>query len=121
MASSPPESGGFLHLTIPTPPESTVTSPSVSSSSLPCARSHPLKPGTSKESSFIVYVDRKLLEISRRYEKRYNDGLEDQSISLENRGYESFGDVAKDLENVVDIVWVSGTRRDFYISLIFLL
>lgn len=78
---------------------------------LPRSRSSPLKPGSLKESNFVVYVDQKLLEISRRYEKRFNVGFEGEpALTTDGVGYESFDQVAKDLENVVDIVWVSGTR-----------
>ncbi|MCJ1353046.1 MAG: hypothetical protein MMC33_003030 [Icmadophila ericetorum] len=91
------EPGGFL-LTLPTPPASTISSPGPHlAPTLPVPRNQPLKSGSSKESSFIAYVDRKLLDISRDYEKRF-DG-----------GYEGFGACAKDLEGVVDVVWVSGT------------
>ena len=31
---------------------------------------------------------------------------------VDGKGYEGFGEVAKDLERVVDIVWVSGTRTE---------
>jgi hypothetical protein len=79
---------------------------------LPHPRSTPLKPGSSKESSFIDYIDRKLLGISRRYEKRYNADFEDEATSgTEGRGYESFAELAKDLEGVIDVVWLSGTRE----------
>ncbi|MCJ1257146.1 hypothetical protein MMC24_004971 [Lignoscripta atroalba] len=109
-SSTPPEPGGFLHPTLPSPPQSTITSPSSVSSTLPQPRLHPLKPGGSKESNFIDYVDRKLLDISRRYEKRFNADMQDQSASeAEGRGYESFGEVAKDMGSVLDVVWVSGT------------
>jgi len=112
-ASERPGPGGFLQPTLPSPPPSSATSASTASSALPRPRNTPLKPGSGKESSFIDYVDNKLLGVSRRYEKRYNANFEDQTTSgIEERGYESFGQVAKDLENVVDVVWVSGTRAD---------
>ena len=115
-SSTPPEPGGFLHPTLPSPPQSTITSPSSVSSTLPQPRLHPLKPGGSKESNFIDYVDRKLLDISRRYEKRFNADMQDQSASeAEGRGYESFGEVAKDMGSVLDVVWVSGTRMCYLI------
>ncbi|KAL2042073.1 hypothetical protein N7G274_005261 [Stereocaulon virgatum] len=105
-----PEPGGFLHPSLPSPPASTATTASTVTSTLPHPRSTPLKPGSSKESSFIDYVDRKLLGISRRYEKRYNADFEDEATSgIEGRGYESFAELAKDLEGVIDVVWVSGT------------
>lgn len=77
---------------------------------MPRPRSTPLKPGSAKESSVIDYVDRKLLEISRRYEKRFNADFEDEATSgIQGRGYESYGELARDLERVIDVVWVSGT------------
>ena len=91
------EPGGFLPA-LPSPPLSAISSPTPHQvPKLPIARNRPLKSGSAKESSFIAYVDRKLLEINRNYEKRF-DG-----------GYEGFGYCARDLEGVVDVVWVSGT------------
>jgi len=116
--------GGFLSPILPSPPPSSVTSPSLAPSTLPTPRAHPLKPGSPKESNFIEYVDRKLLDISGRYEKRFNVGVaadhEEPSqtpqssqtgASSQRRGYESFAELAGDLDSVIDIVWVSGTRR----------
>ena len=112
-ASEPAGPGGFLQPTLPSSPTSTATFISNTPSTLPHSRSTPLKPGSSKESSFIDYVDRKLLGISRRYEKRYNTDFEDEATSgIEGRGYESFGELAKDLNGVIDVVWMSGTRKN---------
>ena len=106
-----PEPGGFFHPILPSPPASSTTAASVPASSLPQPRARPLKPGSSKESSFIDYVDRELLDISRRYEKRFNTGMEGNRMPKgERMGYEGFGEVGRDLERVVDVVWVSGTR-----------
>ena len=108
---SHPGPGGFLQPTLPSPPASTTTSASTATPVLPRPRANPLKPGSSKESSFIDYVDNKMLGVSRRYEKRYNTDFEDEATSgIEGRGYENFGELAKDLEAVIDVVWVSGTR-----------
>lgn len=110
-AETHPGPGGFLQSTLPSPPASTVTSASTATPALPRPRANPLKPGSSKESSFIDYVDNKLLGISRRYEKRYNADFEDEAtLGIEGRGYESFEELAMDLEAVIDVVWVSGTR-----------
>lgn len=104
------EPGGFLPPVLPSPPIFTVSSPSTNTL-LPHPRSNPLKPGSAKETNFIDYVDQKLLGISRRYEKRFNANLEDErSSDLEGRGYEDFGEVAKDLEVLADVIWISGTR-----------
>lgn len=105
------ESGGFLQPTVPSPGSSTVSSPSAISS-LPRPRSHPLKPGGAKESSVIDYVDQKLLSISRRYEKRFHASMEEDGSPshVEDGGYEEFGSIAKDLESLADVIWLSGTR-----------
>lgn len=104
------EPGGFLQPVLSSPPSTTGGSPSTNSV-LPHPRSSPLKPGSAKESSFINHVDAKLLSISRRYEKRFNAKWEDEpSSDLEGRGYEDFGGVARDLEALADVIWVSGTR-----------
>ena len=111
------EPGGFLQPLLPSPPNSSVTSPANSTTALPQPRNSPLKPGSAKESTFIDYVDRKLLAISRRYEKRFNIGLEISDVfDPEGRGYESFAEAAKELELVQDMVWVSGTRTIVYNS-----
>ena len=102
--------GGFLQPVLPSPSSFPDTSPSNSTTILPPARNSALRPGSAKESTFIEYVDRRLLSISRRYEKRFNIGVEDGGISDPNRGYENFTEIANDLELVHDVIWVSGTR-----------
>lgn len=105
--------GGFLQPTLPSPPVSSFEYLPAGNTILRQPRSTPLKPGSAKESSFIDYVDKTLLGISRRYEKRYNNGFEDEATSgIEGRGYESYGELASDLEGVIDVVWVSGTRME---------
>lgn len=111
ISTSVSTDGGFL------PQErSGFSSPPFTTSSntatlLPRSRSIPLKPGSTKESNLILYVDQKLLEMSRRYEKRFNLGFEGEPArTTDDLGYGSFDQVAKDLEYVVDVVWVSGTR-----------
>ena len=78
-------------------------------SSLPTPRTHPLKPGSQKEVAFINYVDAKILQINRRYAKKFS-GDRDETEE-EARGYDDFEDVVEDLEHVFDTVWVSGTRK----------
>lgn len=115
LASEPPGPGGFIQSTLPSPPPSSAHSASTATTTLPQPRYTPLKPGSTKESSFIDYVDRKLLGVSRRYEKRFNTDFEEEpSKEVEGRGYESFGELAKDLEGIIDVVWVSGTRMRTY-------
>jgi len=104
--------GGFLPPTLPSPPSSSVTS---LSQTLPHPRAHPLKSGSAKESSFINYVDQGILNVTRRYAKKFSARLEDHpggESERTGRGYEDFGEVARDLEALVDVVWVSGTRMN---------
>lgn len=111
-ANSPvSKDGGFLpqeHLGFSSSP---LIASSNATTHLPRSRSTPLKPGSSKESNLILYIDQKLLAISRRYEKRFNVGLEgEHALTTDDKGYGNFDEVAKDLEYLVDVVWVSGTR-----------
>ncbi|MCJ1445042.1 MAG: hypothetical protein MMC23_005547 [Stictis urceolatum] len=110
MADTNSEPGGFLLPTLPSPPPSVPSS----SSLLPTPRSHPLKGGSQKETAFVSYVEGRLLDISGRYERRYNKGDEDgrdRPGSQKGNGYESFSEAARDLESVLDVIWVSGTRE----------
>ncbi|KAL8704568.1 MAG: hypothetical protein Q9201_002260 [Fulgogasparrea decipioides] len=111
-ASQVQEPGGFLPPTLPSPPSSSVNSPRATRYILPHPRSKPLKSGSPKESDFIDYVDQKLLAISRHYENRFSAALgEEENPDVEGRGYKGFGEEARDLEAVVDVVWISGTSK----------
>lgn len=95
---------------LPSPdPSSPSIAGAISTSSLPIPRLHPLKPGSEKEIAFINYVDSKILQINRRYAKKFSSDRDE--IDEEARGYDSFEDVVQDLEHVLDAVWVSGTRK----------
>ncbi|KAL9116065.1 MAG: hypothetical protein Q9227_000433 [Pyrenula ochraceoflavens] len=101
MANVPGRSA--IHaLPSPAPSHAASTSDSVD---LPAPRSHPLKPGSQKESAFINYVDAKILNLNRRYAKKFGGEVEEGT----GRGYQSFAEVAADVEAVFDVVWVSGT------------
>ncbi|KAL4784510.1 hypothetical protein BJX76DRAFT_327216, partial [Aspergillus varians] len=114
--------GGFMQPSAlsPAPSTSTVT-PSV----LPKQRSHPLRAGSAKETTVINHVDAAILAINRRHAKKFSSvfdqpqGLNGTSTTpaaekmevekAADRGYESFGEVVKDFEGIVDVLWVSGT------------
>ncbi|KAL4801918.1 hypothetical protein BDV18DRAFT_147812 [Aspergillus unguis] len=127
--------GGFMPASLPSPAPTTSTSASTATPSLlPKQRSHPLKAGSMKEASVIGYVDKAILKINRRHAKKFSsvfeqgqsqtrtatgtvtgnalsvqgDQKKDQDAEGE-RGYESFSEVVKDIEGVVDVLWVSGT------------
>lgn len=108
--SSNHEPGGFLPPSLPSPSPSTFSSSSTASN-LPHPRTNPLRAGSAKEDAARRYVEGRLLHVSRRYAKKFQpreDGEGDAVV-----GYESFADVARDLGEVVDVVWLSGTRT-FY-------
>lgn len=117
--------GGFIPYS---PPPSSVASSSATFT-LPQPRKTPLKAGGNKESSFIRYVDQQILHIQRRFAKRDALGQSAKDVDDEGRlmqevgakksdwndvpGYPSFGAAAKDVEQLVDVIWVSGTRMCF--------
>jgi hypothetical protein len=96
---------------IPTPPASSVA-PSQYASSLPQPRRHPLKPGGPKESELIRYLDHGINNIQKRVDNRTTNRKLNPVLG-EEVGYGTFADVAKDLDALVDVVWVSGSRMLF--------
>ena len=107
--------GGFLRSSLPSPPASSVSSPSAARPILLQPRSRPLRSGSSKESDFINHVERKLLAISRRYENRFSATLsEEANPDVKGRGYTNIGEEVQDLDPVVDLIWISGTRMIWF-------
>ncbi|KAI9055524.1 hypothetical protein LZ554_000472 [Drepanopeziza brunnea f. sp. 'monogermtubi'] len=94
--------GGFLP-SLPSPSPSTVST--APPSNLPHPRRNPLKAGSAKEDALRRYADRRLLVVGRRYAKKFLP-LE---AGDEVKGYEGFGEVAKDLGELIDVLWLSGT------------
>ncbi|KAJ4151227.1 hypothetical protein LMH87_011940 [Akanthomyces muscarius] len=99
-----PQSGGFI-------PPTGLLSPTLSTASsrgaaaLPHPRQRALNPGGSKEDIVRRYVEETLLDVSRRYVKKFSGSDPDDGVA----GYTSFIEVAKQLEEVVDMLWRSGT------------
>jgi hypothetical protein len=66
------------------------------------------------------YVEDKLLHTSRRYVKKFGDPDVGDSVV----GYKSFSEVCRDLDGVVNVLWLSGTRGfplcPFRVSFIYL-
>ncbi|KAE8349036.1 ribosomal small subunit assembly protein [Aspergillus coremiiformis] len=52
---------------------------------------------------------RTILTINRRHAKKFSSAIDDHAQPASERGYESFKEVAKDIEGLVDILWVTGT------------
>ncbi|KAF2091031.1 hypothetical protein K490DRAFT_12485, partial [Saccharata proteae CBS 121410] len=86
------------------PPPSSIAS-SNPAAILPHPRSRPLRSGGPKESAFIRYVDEQLRLIQGRFVKR---GARSH-IAGDAKGYANFKEAARDLEKLIDVVWVSGT------------
>lgn len=97
---SPPASAAS-----PTPSASSVNG---RSSTLPSPRAHRLRPGSQKEIALINYLDDRILRITRRYAKKFsNEGLEHDDTP----GYTTYDEFVADADPLVDVVWISGTRK----------
>ncbi len=114
MAKDPTQQpGGFIPPTtgLPSP------SPSVASSSrtapggsLPHPRAAALHPGSSKEDMVRRYVEDRLLYTSRRYVKKFGNPDPKDTVV----GFKSFGEVCKELDGIVNVLWLSGTSKFIY-------
>lgn len=102
--------GGFIHPSLPSPAPSSFSTSTATPSSLPRQRAHPLRAGSIKETALINHIDKSILTVNRRHAKKFSSAIGEQDIPEAERGYESFKEVVKDLEAIIDIVWVSGTR-----------
>jgi hypothetical protein len=93
---------------LPTPPTSSAA-PSQHVSPLPQARRHPLKPGGPRESDLIRYLDHGVNGIQKRVDNRITN-RKVRPAPGEEEGYGAFWEVAKDMDGLVDVVWVSASR-----------
>lgn len=104
--------GGFIL----SPPASSTAS-SNAATRLPHPRESPLRPGGSKESAFIRYVDQQILHIQRRFAKRtspqtnqLSDIDRDKADTWGDvKGYASMKEGCKDVEELLNVIWISGT------------
>ena len=101
---NPPGSGGFLIPSLPSPAPS--SSSTQAGGGLPHPRGHALRPGSMKEDMVRRYVEERALHISRRYVKKF--GLPEPGDDVV--GYKTMGELCKDLNAVIDVLWRSGTR-----------
>ncbi|KAK6338978.1 hypothetical protein TWF696_009775 [Orbilia brochopaga] len=105
------EPGGFFppstnYLPSPTPSNYSSTA-ARTDGILPTPRSTPLKPGSKRESALINYIDAALLDISRKFTKKF-PGEEEQRAG-DIVGYRDVEPLIVDLERMIGLVWVSGT------------
>lgn len=105
-------SGGFLQPSLPSPAPSAMSSSTMTPSTLPRQRTRPLKSGSMKETALINHIDKEILKVSRRHAKKFSSaiGKQDEPEDKNERGYESFKEVVKDIEPIIDVIWISGTR-----------
>ncbi|QPG98230.1 hypothetical protein C2857_007395 [Epichloe festucae Fl1] len=104
MDENSQEPGGFLPQTgLPSPAPSSTSSRAASA--LPHPRAHSLRPGSSKEDLVRRFVEEKLLNISRRYVKKFGNPASGDTVT----GFKSMGEVCRELEGVVNVLWKSGT------------
>ncbi|KAK7739190.1 hypothetical protein SLS53_005827 [Cytospora paraplurivora] len=100
--------GGFLPpaptQTLPSPAPSGTASTS-SSSGLPHPRAHPLRAGSAKEETTRAYIDGQLMYIQRRFVKKFQPLRPGDDLA----GYMSAGELCKDVEALLNIIWLSGT------------
>ncbi|EEH18842.1 hypothetical protein PABG_01161 [Paracoccidioides brasiliensis Pb03] len=115
MNESPPSpsgsagGGGFMPRSLPSPPPSSAYSTSAIATNLPRQRRLSLRPGCAKETAVINFVDSHILSINRRHAKKFSSAFTDKDETEAERGYENFREVAKDIEAIVDVLWVSAT------------
>lgn len=98
-----------------TSPPASAASPALSTSSslsrnssLPTPRVHRLRPGSQKEIVLINYLDDKILRITRRYAKKFSNEGQDND---DTPGYTTYDEFATDVDPLVNVVWISGTRK----------
>ena len=106
------EIGGFLPsprtiTPITSPAPSNASFGSSSSDALPQPRPHALRPGSKKEEAARRYIEGRLLAVSRRFVKKFQDAQPGETII----GYTRFSDVCKDLSEILNVIWLSGTRE----------
>ncbi|KAF4472054.1 meiotic recombination dmc1 [Fusarium albosuccineum] len=102
-----PGPGGFL------PPPGGLPSPAPSAASsfannvpgLPAPRSKALKPNSSKEFMVRRFAEEKLMLATRRFVKKFGNPEPGDSVV----GYTRFGEVCRDLDSVINVLWRSGT------------
>lgn len=86
------------------------TSSSTITPSLPHPRSHRLTAGSPKESNFLRFVNQSIDRIQKRYANRIGG----DEPHIDHNGYTSFKQAGEDMERLIDMMWLSGTRKDYF-------
>jgi hypothetical protein len=102
-----------------TPPASTAA-PSTITNLLPKPRRNPVKPGSAKETEVISFLDTQLIAVQRRIDNRKYWSENDAGVErAATGGYTSFKEAEKHVRELVDVVWITGSRRSCRISPLF--
>lgn len=99
-----PPSVPSVSLPSPAPTTSTIRS------DLPRPRAHPLRPGSAKEDQVRNFITNRINHITRRFVKKTGKATISVEVDSEVEGYKAMSELCKDLEDVINIVWLSGTR-----------
>lgn len=103
--SDSPGPGGFIPNSLPSPSPSMASTRSVAG--LPHPRGKALRAGSAKEDMVRRYIESQLMHINRRYVKKF--GLPEPGDAVV--GYKSMGELCRDVEGLVNVLWLSGTRK----------
>ncbi|KAI6782693.1 meiotic recombination protein DMC1 [Emericellopsis cladophorae] len=98
--------GGFINPGPGLPSPAPSSASTGSSPNLPHPRSRSLQSGSRKEEMVRRYVEDRLLHISRRYVKKFGD----PDVGSDVVGYKTFSEVARDLDTVINVLWLSATQ-----------
>lgn len=119
--ASSPAAGGFLPQSLPSPAP-TASTVSTRPAGLPHPRSRALRPGSAKEDQVRNFISDRMAHITRRFVKKVGaaslgDKVDGQMMDDEEvEGYNSLDELCKDLNEVIRIVWLSGTRRSTLVA-----
>jgi hypothetical protein len=97
--------GGFVVPSLPSPAPSATSTRSVAG--LPHPRGHALRPGSVKEDKVRHFVAARMSHISRRFAKKSAIAAPEDDVV----GYRSMSELCKDLDELINIIWLSGTRK----------
>jgi len=97
--------GGFIVPPLPSPAPSTTSTRSVAG--LPHPRGHALRPGSVKEDKVRHFVAARMSHIGRRFAKKSALAQPEDEVV----GYRSMSELCKDLDELINIIWLSGTRK----------
>ncbi len=107
--------GGFLppHIqSLPSPAPTTTSTTSTIIAGLPHPRTHALRPGSAKEDQLRNFVSDRMEHVSRRFLKKSGRASSPGPGGDDNLvGYTSMAELCKDLDEAINIIWLSGTRR----------